>query len=403
MAPVLERLPDGPICVAVSGGGDSIALLVLLAAWAGPERLTAITVDHRLRPGFAAEAEAAARAAAALSVPHHVLDWSGWDGQGNLQDAARRARRDLLTQAARAAGAATVALGHTADDQAETLLMRLARGSGVYGLEAMAPVSTRGGLIRARPILGIDREPLRVFLRGRGIAWAEDPSNADPAFERVRMRETLPMLAKLGLTVPRLAGTAAALARAGDVVRAEVERLARRAARPHPAGWVALDRAAFDDALPELRLRLLAETLRWVAAADYTPRLEALEALAGHLRTETGNHTLHGCLIRAEARAIHVFREPARCGPPVPAGAVWDRRWDTGADRPGLTVSALGPELSRVPTPVDAALRRALSSTPAFRDADGALIAAPFAMPVKGCHAALWTGTEGYFSRLTLR
>lgn len=401
MEPVLKAVPPGPIGVAVSGGGDSMALLALLADWAAREgrSVKAITIDHALRPDSAAEAEAVARAAAALGVPHVVQRWQGWLGTGNLQDAARRARTALMADWAAREGLAAVALGHTLDDQAETVVMRLARGSGVDGLAAMAPVVRRGGALWVRPLLRARRAALREHLRGRGIAWIEDPSNEDMRFDRVRVRAAMPELAELGLTPERLAATAGAMSRARRALEAEMLRLAREIATVQPIGTVTFHHTGYGAAEEETRLRLLAHALRWVAAARYRPRLDALCELDAGLCAggETGfPRTLHGCLIERRGDSLRIGREPGRTGPPVPAGALWDRRWRTAAEVAGLTVSALGEAGVRALEYAPPHPRAALMASPAFWR-DGALFAAPFAKPRKDCHVELVGGTEGFF------
>ena len=145
---------SGPLGVAVSGGGDSVALLLMLATVARGRPLAAVTVDHGLRPESGDEAAAVEALCAARGIPHATLRWNGWDGAGNLQDRARQARRTLIGAWARANGIGAVALGHTLDDQAETFLMRLARGSGVDGLSGMAPATRAEGVLWLRPLLG---------------------------------------------------------------------------------------------------------------------------------------------------------------------------------------------------------------------------------------------------------
>ena len=182
--------------VAVSGGGDSVALLLLARDWAARagRAVEAVTVDHGLRPGSAGEAAEVAALCARIGVPHDVLAWRGWDGNGNLQDNARRARRSLIADWARSRDVGAVALGHTLDDQAETLVMRLARGSGVDGLAAMAAESRAEGIVWLRPMLGLRRADLRAWLMAEGVGWAEDPSNEDEGFARVRVRRALDVL-----------------------------------------------------------------------------------------------------------------------------------------------------------------------------------------------------------------
>lgn len=309
--------------IAVSGGGDSVALLCALAeAWPA-ERLRAVTVDHGLREGSAGEAQAVAALCARLGVAHRVLNWTGWDGQGNLQDAARRARRNLIAGWAKEEGLPAVALAHTQDDQAETLLMRLARGSGVDGLAAMQAEREHAGLRWLRPLLGCSRGDLRRYLSEIGEGWVEDPSNSDDRFSRVRMRKAI---AALKLDQARLAETADAMHRA----RAALEQLAYEKAQTCArvqGGDVVFDAADFTECPQDTRLRLFAHALCWVASAHYRPRLTALTAT---LEAVLGGKTrsLHGCLILPEGDAFRLCREPeAVDGLQSPAPGPWDTRW----------------------------------------------------------------------------
>ena len=317
-----EGLPPGPVGVAVSGGGDSLALLLMLHE-TGARPLAAVTVDHGLRPESAAEAAAVAALCAARGIPHTLLRWEEPAGAGNLQARAREARRRLIGDWARGRGIGAVALGHTLDDQAETFLLRLARGSGVDGLSGMAPVTRADGLVWLRPLLAVRRAALRDWLVARGVAWAEDPSNADPRFERVRARAALPLLAPLGLGPERLAATAAAMARAREALERATAELAARAVEAGPAGDLALDPGALAGAPAEIRLRLLAAALCWVGGARYRPRLARLEAALAAIEAGRVGHglTLHGCVLRARGGRVAIRREPAAVAPPVPIAA----------------------------------------------------------------------------------
>ncbi|MSU88407.1 tRNA lysidine(34) synthetase TilS [Rhodobacteraceae bacterium 2CG4] len=404
LAAALAAIPGGPLGVAVSGGGDSLALMVLLAECAEGRPLRAVTVDHGLRPDSAAEARQAADAAARLGIAHDILPWTDRPS-GNLQDAARRARRALIGGWAARHRIGLIALGHTRDDQAETFLLRLARGSGLYGLTGMKPVQQAAGVTWVRPLLSLRREALRDELRARGLDWAEDPGNRDPRFDRARLRAAMPELDRLGLGVERLAETAAALDRAARVVRAAVAELARSAAEPSAAGYLRLDRARLRAAEPELRLRLLAEALRWVSGADYTPRLAQLQALDAWAWDDAdaapARRTLHGCVVERGGGSVTVLREAERTGPAVPAGQVWDGRWGTGPAEPGVTVAALGEAgLAELPDwRATGHPRLALAALPAFRRR-GALIAAPFALPREPCHAWLLTEPGRFLAAL---
>ena len=382
-------LPPGPVGVAVSGGGDSVALLLLLQE-TGARPLAAVTVDHRLRPEAAAEAEAVAALCAARGIPHDTLAWDEPARPGNLQDRAREARLRLVAAWALGRGIGAVALGHTLDDQAETFLLRLARGSGVDGLSGMAPVRQAEGLAWIRPLLGVRRAALRDWLAARGVGWAEDPGNADPRFERVRARAALPLLAPLGLGPERLAATAAAMARARAALEAATAGLAARALVAGPAGDLTLHPAALAGEPEEIRLRLLAGALTWVSGARYRPRLARLEAALGAIASGRVGHglTLHGCVLRTRAGRVTIRREPARVAPPSPlAVGRWDGRWQLEGAAPAgeaLAIGALGSAgLAALGECPPGLAREALLTTPAVWRGP-TLVAAPVARPEPG-------------------
>ncbi|MDB5589813.1 tRNA lysidine(34) synthetase TilS, partial [Enterovirga sp.] len=204
----LATLP-GPILAAVSGGPDSTALLHGLAAWSraepGRPPLVAATVDHGLRAAARDEAEAVGAAAAALGVPHHILTWTRPDGGAVSQARARAARYRLLGELAGSLGCAALATAHTLDDQAETVLLRMAAGSGLAGLAAMRPITGRGAVRLHRPLLAVPKARLVATCRAQGWFFATDPSNADPRHARPRWRALMPGLAAEGLDARRLA------------------------------------------------------------------------------------------------------------------------------------------------------------------------------------------------------
>ncbi len=371
------------LAVAVSGGGDSLALLHILheAGWE-PE---VVTVDHGLRTEAVAEARMVATRARALGLHHTILRWEGWDGRGNLQDKARQARQTLISDWARARGIRAVALGHTLDDQAETLLMRLARGSGVDGLSGMRPAVDRLGLRWLRPLLQVRREELRDYLRARGIDWAEDSSNADSRFDRIKMREALAVLSPLGITAECLAETAGRLAEARVALEAQVDDAAAQVLADH--GDLVIDRAALVRLPAEIRRRLLIRALQWVAPAPYPPRAESL-AKAIEAIVEGRRHTVHGCLLGA-GKKLRISREPAAVeGLRCDLNSLWDGRWQlNGPVRPGLHIAALGEGgLAQLPPNLRTLVPRAsLLASPAVWEGD-AVIAAPLA-----AHGVGWT------------
>ena len=256
----------------MSGGPDSIALMWLAARWRralarGP-RLVAVTVDHGLRAEAAAEAREVKRLARTLDLEHRTLRWTGPKPVAGLPAAARSARYRLLAKAARQSGATHILTAHTRDDQAETLLMRMLRGSGIAGLAAMARESERDGVRLARPFLDVSKSQLIATLNKAKLGFADDPSNRDPHFTRPRLRALMPALAAEGGDPRNLARLAARLARANAAVEVLTDGAERYLAlrdrdvrrRDFDAGTA--DARSFDAevfaAMPEeIRLRLL--------------------------------------------------------------------------------------------------------------------------------------------------
>ena len=337
----LDRLAgDLPaLGLAVSGGGDSIALMHVAAEWAQGRRIMVATVDHGLRDGSAAEAEEVARAARALGLSHAVLLWRRDTQVGNLMAQARDARLRLLSGWARRNDLPAVALGHTADDLAETLLMRLARGSGVDGLSAMAEWRDAFDMRWLRPMLGAGRAELRDWLTARDITWVDDPTNDNADFDRIRARQAI---AALGLEVSGLARSAAHIADARDALADYAALLS--ADTQVDRGSLILPRGPLRDAPPEIRRRILVAACRWVTGADYPPRratlVHALDAMLAQ-----GRVTLDGAMISPTGGGLRVTREAAaalRTGPTH--DQVWDRRWRVRGLAPGQSVAALGTE-----------------------------------------------------------
>lgn len=370
----LDRLAgDLPaLGLAVSGGGDSVALMQVAAEWAQGRRVMVATVDHGLREGSDAEAEDVARAARALGLPHAILLWRRDTQAGNLMAQARDARLRLLSGWAQRNDLPAVALGHTADDLAETLLMRLARGSGVDGLSAMADWRDAFDMRWLRPMLGAGRAELRDWLRARDVGWIDDPTNDNADYDRVRARQAI---AALGLDVSGLARSAAHIAEARDAL-AEYAALVSKETE-FDRGSLILPRGPLRDAPPEIRRRILVAACRWVTGADYPPRratlIHALEAVLAQ-----GRVTLDGAMISPTGSGLRVTREAAAAlRAPAVADGPWDRRWRVAGLAPGQRLSALGAEaLSRLPWRDSGLLRDEAAASPAIWQ-DGVLIAAP--------------------------
>ncbi|MGY3031318.1 tRNA(Ile)-lysidine synthase [Bradyrhizobium sp. USDA 4354] len=321
------------LVLAVSGGPDSVALMWLAARWQrslarGP-LLTVVTVDHGLRPEAAREAREVKRLATELGLPHRTLRWRGAKPKSGLPAAAREARYRLLAKAARAAGASHVLTAHTRDDQAETLLMRLFRGSGLAGLSAMAPFSARDGIVLARPLLDVPKSQLIATLKRAKVGFAEDPTNRDTAFTRPRLRALLPLLAAEGGDTRNLARLAARLARANAAVEVLADgaerflRLRDRGDAPQ-AGVRSFEASAFAALPEEVRLRLLLRAINALGhegpaeLGKVETLLSALdEAIAASLDARaTGRpvlkQTLAGALISLAGGRIQIAPAPVR-------------------------------------------------------------------------------------------
>lgn len=297
----------GPLAVAVSGGGDSLALMHLLSDWAKARKLkppVVLTVDHGLRKTSAKDARQVAAWAKAAGLQAHVLTWRGAKPESGIEAAAREARYRLMGVWLRKHDVSSLYVGHTLDDQAETFLLRLARGSGLDGLSAMRakapwPLAGFAGLSVARPLLGIGREALRAYLKARSQSWLDDPMNENASFDRVKIRQAQSALAALGLTPPRIAAAAAHLSRARSALDSMTEVLLSRTVQKDGKGGVLLDSAALVAAPPELGLRVLAAVLMQVSGQGYRPRFDSLERLYRRLAGNElgGGCTLHGCRI----------------------------------------------------------------------------------------------------------
>jgi tRNA(Ile)-lysidine synthase len=375
-----DRLPAGEtIGIALSGGGDSTALLHL--ALAAGFRVEAVTVDHRLRSESAAEAAGVAAACAGLGVPHVVQVWAHGAVTGNLMDAARRARMRLILDWAQGRGIGHVALGHTRDDQAETLLMGLARQAGIAGLSGMRRRWSEGGVTLHRPLLDAGREELRDWLRAAGIGWVDDPTNDDPRFSRIKARNALVALAPLGITAEGLATVAAHLAEAQEALAVQVRGAALACVRP-VAGALKIGAGLWD--LPaEVRRQVILAALHWLAGAEHAPRSAEVERLmaamaAGRDATLAGCRSRNGWLLR-EARAVR-----GTC----PVGDLWDGRWRVTG--PEGEVRALGAEGLRQCKGWRAfGLPRAVLEVTPGVWRDGVLVAAPLAGWTNGWSAQL--------------
>lgn len=326
------------LAVAVSGGADSLCLLVLLAEWkqrAGWQgSLEILCVDHGLRPESAEEAAFVADCARAEGLRCTILRWSGEKPASNLQEEARLARYRLMAAHMRGSGSEALLLAHHQDDQAETFLDRLTRGSGVAGLGAMAVDEPNGpeGLRLLRPFLGVAKARLEASLRTRGRTWCTDPSNTNTRYKRSRLRSILALLEEEGLTAERLSATAGHMRRAGEALEACLRDLAEKHLIEHPAGPLKLDRLAYRSMTEEMRLRMLTLMIARMSGGTPRPRFRNLTGLDRMLVLERPCRlTLGGAVFDARDDIVFCWKEPGRIPPETlvnPEGSgIWDNRY----------------------------------------------------------------------------
>ena len=349
------------VALAVSGGSDSTALMWLASRWAKtlahPLKISVLTVDHGLRPEAAGECARVASWARAIGLEARILTWVGVRPAGGLQARARDMRYGLMRDWCLAHEATLLVTAHTLEDQAETLLMRLARGSGIRGLSGMRP-DDAGPVLLDRPLLQTSRAELRATLDAAGHSWIEDPSNADERFERVRLRKAMPLLAELGLTPAAVARSATRLERALQPIEDLCRSFLAQNVEVRPEGFALVDLARFRKLDDEIAIQALERLLWRLGGGGEPPRLMAVEALHQWLRRgETQARTLAGCRIAQRKRHLLIGREAGRISK-VPVAIrpgenlLWDNRFQVSiaaAGRACAIVPALGWKVARNP------------------------------------------------------
>ncbi len=345
---------DGPFAVAVSGGVDSMALVLLAAAYAP---VLALTVDHGLRSESRKEALRVQAFLKGRGIAHRILTLSPSDwppGHGSLEARARLARYATLEEAATAAGIRHLLLAHTREDQAETVLLRLLAGSGLEGLAAMAasapPLVVPDGPMRHRPLLGVSRAHLRPVVRQAGWEPVVDPMNRDTRFARVAVRQWLAGAPGGEQAIRRISVVARKLARAQAALDRAIDRCLDRAVRLNEAGFAWLDPRSLSAVEEELRVRALSRLVQHLGGAAFAPREKAVARLLASLaRPDFPGATLAGVWFRPQRDRVLVCREPAMVSSAVslrPGRAVrWDGRFVAQAPEglePGWTIGPLG-------------------------------------------------------------
>lgn len=321
---------DGTVlAVAVSGGADSLSLVLAASDWANGcgGRVVALTVDHGLRPESADEAARVRKWMADLGIEHHILHWHrDQPPGGSLQAEARTARYRLLRAWCRAHGVLHLLVAHHLRDQVETVEMRRKRNPGGDGMSGMALVSENPDIRIIRPFLGVLSEEIRAQLTALGLPWIEDPSNRDERYERIRIRHALPG------DITQAGEEAAERGRNRALSDGAVARALAEVVTTSPQGFLMLDRAGFNEQPSEVRIRLLGRVIRTVRGASYLERFASLDRLMTDVSGDRArDRTLGGCRFLVCRSVIYVCRESAGTDGPsalVPGETtVWDARF----------------------------------------------------------------------------
>lgn len=271
------NINDQVIAVGVSGGADSLALVYMLQEWAKEynRKIVALTVDHGLRKESRMEALYVAELMAKWGIEHYILNWEGKKPTTGIEMAARLARYKLIDDWCKENQVSVLAMGHHLGDQAETFLLRLQRGSGLYGLSGILPVSSRNGLTIIRPNLDKNPQDLRQFLMEKNIKWMEDSSNQVDDFQRVKIRKFMPILKKeIAISMERLAETAEVLARTRSYMEEETDKIINNHVRWWEGAIASISWAAFSSLHSEMQYRVLAVLIKDVGRKIYTPEAE---------------------------------------------------------------------------------------------------------------------------------
>jgi tRNA(Ile)-lysidine synthase len=336
------------IALAVSGGPDSMALAVCVKRWAQRDCI-AFIVEHGLRPESAAEAAQVKTQLQQMGIPAEILPWQHDSVPTRLHEKARAARYDLLTAACRRHGAGDLLTAHHSGDQAETILMRVAKGSGIDGLAGIAAQTSREDTRLLRPFLSVAKERLIATCEAAQIPYVTDPSNASEKYARGRLRKILPLLESEGLTVESLLNLGARAREAKDALDHITQEFLKNTAQAELGGSVRIDRAGLYATPPEIARRALTACLRYVHDDDYPPEHAAVSALLDAINQgDDQTRTLYGCIAALVPDHVTILREPSAASESLPLSSgitvLWDGRWLVTAytTTAPVTIRALG-------------------------------------------------------------
>lgn len=316
------------IGVAVSGGSDSLALLYLACTWAKNNNKTifAVTVNHNLRNNVKNEIDYISGICSDLSISFNVLGWKNWNGNGNLQAEARRARYNLINEWAIHNNIDLVLLGHTRNDVIENFIIRFSRDAGVDGLSQILPFFTSENVKYGRPLIDVGRDSLREYLNVKNVNWLEDPSNNNSKFQRVKVRKNLVHLKKVGMDIENIAAVAKNLRVSRDALEFYTDRLAKMCAT-FKQGDITFQLDLFFQEPLDIQRRLLIKAIKFLGESEFGPRSNEINnLLCSFKKRET--HTLKGFHFYFYKNCMRMSREynsiKNLLGKP---NEIWDNRW----------------------------------------------------------------------------
>ncbi len=311
-----KLLPDvkEKIAVAVSGGADSLCLTLCLNSFCKKNgiKLLALTIDHKIRKESTAEAKKVHSFLKKQKISHIILTNEEKIGDSKVEEKAREIRYQLLTDYCKKKGISTLFIAHQQEDQAETFLSRLSRGSGVDGLSGMREKIYRNGILLVRPFLSVSKKEIESYLQRNDIDWIKDPMNEDETFERVKWRKFLPVLEKNNISLKSLFLSTKRLARASQALFWYQETFIQESVTFYPEGYALIDKEKYFLLPDEMKIRVMDSLLKRIGK---TEKMISLELLERTVLQDIKKTNLASCLIIPHKRGIFISKEPKTMQP----------------------------------------------------------------------------------------
>ncbi|MCY3725183.1 MAG: tRNA lysidine(34) synthetase TilS [Rhodobacteraceae bacterium] len=316
------------VAVAVSGGSDSMGLLLLLSDWCKVHNLNlrVVSVNHQLRQEARKECEFVAHIAEGLGWTHQTLYWKNDGAEGNLSLKAREGRYRVISEWCLENGIEDVFLGHTMNDQAESVLMELKRKAGVDGLSAMPRTLSRFGVTWIRPLLDYSRVEIQEYLRANNQEWILDPSNEDSQRTRIQFRNLMPELEEIGITAEGLSRVASNLQKTRQVVQYIIREKAEEMVSVSEVGEYVLV-ADYWELPEEIREKLFARIIQFLSGDNYRPRQSAVNNCLTRASAVNSATISNFVVQKGDNNCVRIFSDPKKRADPVDSNQLWNNRW----------------------------------------------------------------------------